>query len=713
MIAGTLWLIMVNTAIFLFGVLIYKKIWISRFGVKLAGYPDSFHSLSTLFPSLRWTIWNLDSEYWIEHTGLDGYIYLLFQRYLLKLLFFYTLIAVLASIPINFTNSNEDNFFTRTTLPKDMSVYTSWFQVAITYIFSLGVLLTMWLLRKRISSLIEEKTLMRSQEQEHEWLMLRTVQVRGLDISDRSGEALSNHFNKFLIPRGGKVVEVNLIPDFQKLLQLEIEREGALLMKQLYNEDFPRPPSHFSPRAAFNKEHYVLRLEEIEKEIQEATMTPYWNSGHAMVVFNSLESLEKVLYHYRPSVRRTITLGFSTLSEKWMQYRRNRAFSTTFERFEDDKLTAHTNLVVTRGLNPYDLIWQNVGGTRGLYFFRRIGLFILSVLILLFLSTPAALLAELKSAVGIIDVAWIQNLPGPLSNIAEAYLPSIFIVMLNQLLLLLIDISAYMERHYSHTEVQSSILHKAVIYLTLNMLIIPGITIAATKSFINVLSDKEFLLADILGELHVGEFGAFLVNVLLQKATFSSIFYLLRGSEIGMNYFSVWLAFHVREDLNNHDKWRRQEAQVFQYGYFYALNLACFGIVMTFCSTVPLVIPAGFWFFVLKHHVDGLNLASVHGREIESDGTLARSASNYITMFVMFYQISMIGFFSINGLKIQGFMVFLLMMGTLFYGISNSGPFFDLALKENEYKATANDFSEKSRYLWRKRFEHPLAVSHI
>ena len=130
-------------------------------------------------------------------------------------------------------------------------------------------------------------------------------------------------------------------------------------------------------------------------------------------------------------------------------------------------------------------------------------------------------------------------MPVPFSNIAQAYLPSIFIVMLNQLLLLLIDFSAYMEKHFSHTEVQSSILHKAVVYLTLNMLIIPGLTIAATKSFVNILSDKEFLLADILGELHVGVFGAFLVNVLLQKATFSSIFYLLRGAEIASNYFSV------------------------------------------------------------------------------------------------------------------------------------------------------------------------------
>jgi Late exocytosis, associated with Golgi transport/Calcium-dependent channel, 7TM region, putative phosphate len=542
MIAGTLWLILVNTGLFLIGVLVWRKIWVSRFGVKIPGYADRFYSVSSVLPILKKLLWELESEYWIEHTGIDGYIYLLFQRYLLKLLFIYTLIAVLASIPMNFTSSNNENFFTRTTLPRNMSVYASWFQVAITYIFSLGVLLTMWMLRKRVGDMLEEKNLMRSREQEHEWLMLRTAQVRGLDVFDRSGEALTSHFNNFLSNKGGKVVEVTLIPNFQKLLKLEIERENAILMKNLYSNSSINTSSF--PSSAFNKEHYILRLEEIEKEIQEATMKPYSNSGHAVVVFNSIETLEKILYQYRQSLKRTCNLCFTNLKEKWLNYKRERAFSNTFQRFADDKMTGHNNLVVTRGMNPYDFIWQNFGGTRGFYFFRRLGLLILSVLILLFLSTPAALLAALESAVS--DVSWAESLPGPLASVAQAYLPSIFIVMLNQLLLLLIDISAYMEKYYSHTEVQSSILHKAVVYLTLNMLVIPGLTIAAAKSFVTILSDREFLLADMLGELHVGEFGTFIVNVLLQKATFTSMFYLLRGSELSMNYFNVWLSFYIR-----------------------------------------------------------------------------------------------------------------------------------------------------------------------
>ena len=116
---------------------------------------------------------------------------------------------------------------------------------------------------------------------------------------------------------------------------------------------------------------------------------------------------------------------------------------------------------------------------------------------------------------------------------------------------------------------------------------------------------------------------------------------------------------------------------------------------------------------MLKHHIDGLNLLTVHGREIESDGKLVKSACNYVCLFVVFYEISMIGFFSINSLGIQAFMVFLLMMATVFFGISNSGPFFDLSSMDSEYYASAVDFSEKSSYLWRRVYEHPLAVSHI
>ena len=194
-----------------------------------------------------------------------------------------------------------------------------------------------------------------------------------------------------------------------------------------------------------------------------------------------------------------------------------------------------------------------------------------------------------------------------------------------------------MERHYSYSQCQISILNKASLYLTLNMLIIPAVTLATAHSFMKILNDKDFLLADILGEIHLADSGSIFVNLLLQKACFSSIFYLIRGNEISASYGSVALAHYIREDLNAKDKWRRKDIQIFQYGYFYALMIAATAIVMTFCSTVPLVIIAGGWFFVIKHCVDGYNLFFVHKIEVDSTGSLIKSVTTYILICILFY----------------------------------------------------------------------------
>jgi len=127
------------------------------------------------------------------------------------------------------------------------------------------------------------------------------------------------------------------------------------------------------------------------------------------------------------------------------------------------------------------------------------------------------LLTTLKSVdfLSIFDMSWTINLPEPFDKLFEAYMTSLAIVLLNQVLLLLIDFSSYMERHYSYSLCQISILNKAALYLTLNMLVIPAVTLATAHSFMKILNDKDFLLADILGEIHLADSGSIFVNLLL------------------------------------------------------------------------------------------------------------------------------------------------------------------------------------------------------
>lgn len=53
--------------------------------------------------------------------------------------------------------------------------------------------------------------------------------------------------------------------------------------------------------------------------------------------------------------------------------------------------------MVSTASEPIDLLWKNMGGTRGLFIFRRLFLYILGFIIIMFISTPTAILSNLKS----------------------------------------------------------------------------------------------------------------------------------------------------------------------------------------------------------------------------------------------------------------------------------------------------------------------------
>jgi len=78
-------------------------------------------------------------DYWITHTGTDGYLYLLFQRRFFKLLLYFSAISLLVSIPVNFTtDSTIEDWFDRTTLNnKELSSLKGWIHVLLVLIFTL------------------------------------------------------------------------------------------------------------------------------------------------------------------------------------------------------------------------------------------------------------------------------------------------------------------------------------------------------------------------------------------------------------------------------------------------------------------------------------------------------------------------------------------------------------------------------------------------
>lgn len=138
------------------------------------------------------------------------------------------------------------------------------------------------------------------------------------------------------------------------------------------------------------------------------------------------------------------------------------------------------------------------------------------------------------------------------------------------------------------------------------MLILPALTLTNADPLITLILKKEFDITRILSDFYIANSGIFFVSLLIQQACLSSSFYLLNCSEIGLNYFSPFLALENRKIINDSDPWRRKENFCFQYGYFYAQMIVVFAIAIMFSSTVPLVTIAACLFLGLRHVVDCL-----------------------------------------------------------------------------------------------------------
>lgn len=92
--------------------------------------------------------------------------------------------------------------------------------------------------------------------------------------------------------------------------------------------------------------------------------------------------------------------------------------------------------------HPADINWMHIRNYTSTHGFKRFILFLCSVLVLIFLTTPASLVQVVsKSSVvkTALDLHWTDRIPGVLGVFIKSMLPPLIVISINQLLLLLIS----------------------------------------------------------------------------------------------------------------------------------------------------------------------------------------------------------------------------------------------------------------------------------
>lgn len=145
--------------------------------------------------------------------------------------------TIVISFSVNrFLTTDNDDWFAKSSLNnKTLTPVTAWMHTLLAVIFSILTFHIVFDLREEARNLYKETTQEKNKVKDNEWLRARTLHVRGLLPKDRRGDMLKNELNMMLKSINGRVLDVVVIPDFQNLFDLEVEKKDLEELHVLTN----------------------------------------------------------------------------------------------------------------------------------------------------------------------------------------------------------------------------------------------------------------------------------------------------------------------------------------------------------------------------------------------------------------------------------------------------------------------------------------------
>ena len=382
---------------------------------------------------------------------------------------------------------------------------------------------------------------------------------------------------------------------------------------------------------------------EIELKMKDFLNEPIESSGDAFVVFDSFRSMSKWIEKFKITHTKRLQIMYNSwLYKLWLQNNRD-SFRESLAQLDENnelvmekQISRKMTLSMSLAKNPVDIIWINMGGTKGIYFFRRYLWNILGLFLIIFISTPIVIMKTLqKLSSKNINLQFVDKIP--LIRNLSSLIPTLTTVAINLALILLIDHSAVTEKHSTHSTFQSAIFNKAIIYLHLNMVFFPFLSLQGQPIF-NLLKTKQ-VPTEYIRQFTMINTSSFFVNLMIQYGVFTGLLYFLRLGDLFSNHFSPTLADTRRKAINNGQVWRRPPDWVFQYGFFSCQMVTIFTIGMLFSFISPIVTFGCIVFYLIRNMVDSFLLLTVHKKECESKLFLYHKVLIWCLWSIMFYQI--------------------------------------------------------------------------
>ncbi|XP_050387557.1 CSC1-like protein At4g35870 [Argentina anserina] len=430
---------------------------------------------------------------------------------------------------------------------------------------------------------------------------------------------------------------------------------------------------------------------ELETELAAYKQGRAVGAGVAFVVFKDVYTANKAVQDFKHEKKRRIGKFFSLME---LRLQRN-------------------HWKVEQAPLASDIYWNHLGSSKASLKLRRVLVNTCLLLILLFFSSPLAIISAVKSAGRIINaeamdnadlwLAWFQS-SSWLGSLIFQFMPNVFIFI--SMYIVIPSALSYLskfERHLTVSGEQRAALLKMVCFFLVNLILLKGLVESSLESALlkmgrcyldgedckrieqymsasflsrSCLSSLAFLITstflgisfDLLAPIPwiKRKLQKFRKNDMLQLVPEQSEEYPLETQEpntlqrplIAENtYFDSPRLSGMDipgQDLSEYPINRTSTApkQTFDFAQYYAFNLTIFALTFIYSSFAPLVVPVGAIYFGYRYVVDKYNFLFVYrvrGFPAGNDGKLMDTVLSIMRFCVDLYLLAMLFFFSVHG----------------------------------------------------------------
>ncbi|EFC37276.1 transmembrane protein [Naegleria gruberi] len=315
--------------------------------------------------------------------------------------------------------------------------------------------------------------------------------------------------------------------------------------------------------------------------------------------------------------------GISSSGVAYLIFKNTSHVKDVLGRYLNNEIRLQNNVITIHPLDqePTDINWYTVCRSSGLTGSRYEGI-ATNIMIHLFLvlffivaSSPASILSAIQSLfnVGVVDmdIQKIQRATGIVGSIFFQFLPSFFLYWISRLIGFVISKVTMLGKYDSNQEYKRIYLLRKYFYMVLTILVMPSLWLSSMDGIVNYIKTEENF-QEMLANIFLPASGALMVSTAIQYALIGNLDDLIRTEDA---FWYIWKTklSPYRKAKSPLEKLRAATDQFyFSVDTNYAKILAVFTLCMCYSVFIPIILPCGLFYMMMKHWIDRYLLQEIY-----------------------------------------------------------------------------------------------------